>query len=334
MKDNSIKNIADSLGISKTTVSFVMNGKGDKYKISKNTQARILELARQLNYRPNPMAQGLSMGKTFFIGIIVPDISNPFFSRICRSIEDYANAAGYQVTFGSTDENPLKERELIEMMAGRKMDGIILASTNLKTPTIKKLIRSDYPMVFFDRMDNLYPNRTIVVDNEGGAFKLVNALAQKGHQRIGLVYLTSHLSPVKDRIKGYKKALEANRIAIDKELMLEVDFNHIKAGVSGAIETLLNLRSPVSAIFFINNVLAAEGIWIMNMNHKALVNQVEFASFDNLDLFDYSVPVVTSLAQPVDDIARHCVESLLNLIQKDQEPLHLPLILDAMLIER
>jgi LacI family transcriptional regulator len=280
------------------------------------------------------MAQGLSTGKTFFIGIIVPDISNPFFSRVCRRIEDYANTNGYQVTFGSTDENPIKERELIEMMAGRKMDGIILASTNLKTPTIRRLIRADYPIVFFDRMDNLYTNRSIVVDNEGGAFKLVNTLVQKGHRRIGLVYLTSHLSPVKDRIKGYKKALEANRIAVDKELMVEVDFNHIKAGVSGAIDSLLNLKSPVSSIFFINNVLAAEGIWSMNMNHKTLVNQVEFASFDNLDLFDYSVPVVTSLAQPIDDIAKHCVESLLNLMQYGHESHQLPLILNAMLIER
>jgi LacI family transcriptional regulator len=124
-----ITDLSKILGLSPTLISMVLNGKGKENKISEATQQKVLETARKLNYTPNQSARALRMGKTFVIGLIVPDISNVFFSRIARHMEDELWKHGYRLVIGSTDENPDNEQRLINLFTTQNVDGIIAAST-------------------------------------------------------------------------------------------------------------------------------------------------------------------------------------------------------------
>jgi LacI family transcriptional regulator len=307
----SLKTIAEQSGVSKTTVSFVLNGRGEEKHISADTQKRVLEAARRLNYQPNHLARSLSMGRSFTIGFVVPDISNPFFGKIARLVEAYAEKQGYSVMVASTGERPEKEQSILESFKNRQIDGIILASTSEQAMEGT----SDMPMVCFDRVFSNKSVNTVDVNNRETACELTEKLISKGHQRIALISLSSHLPNIKARIKGYQEALENNNLVYDKNLVCEIDENEKKTGVNMAMKALLVLKQPPSGFLFLNNVLAAEGIWTMNQDFPELTDSIYFASFDNLDLFDFARPRVISALQPSVEIANESVSMLIHQIE-------------------
>ena len=308
----SIKTIAERSGVSKTTVSFVLNGRGEEKNISAETQQRVLDTARQLNYKPNHLARSLSLGRSFTIGFIVPDISNPFFGKIARLVEHYAELKGYSVMVASTDESIQKEQKLIEAFNSRQIDGIILAPAS---NTAQK--QASIPCVNFDRV---YPDQNlgyITINNKETAAILTQKLIDKGHQKIALVSLSSFLPNIKERISGYKEALVKNQIPFDEEIIIEIDESNKKESVTKHLSQLLKKEKPPTAFLFLNNVLAAEGIWGVNKYFSHLVKKLDFGAFDNLDVFDYAQPTVISALQPSDDIAKLCVEMLIAQIEKN-----------------
>ncbi len=307
----SLKTIAEQSGVSKTTVSFVLNGRGDEKHISANTQKRVLETARRLNYQPNHLARSLSMGRSFTIGFVVPDISNPFFGKIARLVESSAEELGYSVMVASTSERPEKEQGILEAFKNRQIDGVILASTSVQA--IQGV--PDLPLVRFDRVFAKEAVNTVDINNLETASALTDKLISKGHERIALISLSSHLPNIKARIDGYQDALSKHNLTYDDSLIWEIDEREKKQGVSNAIKTLLALKAPPTGFLFLNNVLAAEGIWTMNQFFPELVDKLHFASFDNLDLFDYAKPRVISALQPSAEIANESVRMLVHQIE-------------------
>jgi len=309
---SSLKNIAEHAGVSKTTVSFVLNGRGDEKNISAETQKKVLDTAKLLNYQPNHLARSLSMGRSYTIGFVVPDISNPFFGKIARLVERFAEEKKYSVMVASTDENPLKEQKIIESFRNRQIDGIIIApSSNV----LDKMPSGNFPMVVFDRVYSNQSNSFVDINNKESASKLTRQLIDKGNRRIGLISLTSYLPNIYQRIEGYKNALADNAITIDETVIKELDGKPNKENVKGMMDQLLSGEDPVTAILFLNNVCAAEGIWTVNRHYPYLLDQLQFACFDNLDVFDYALPKVTSALQPSEDIARSCVRMLFQQIE-------------------
>ena len=189
MKKTSLADIAKALDVSKTLVSMVLNGQGDLHGINVNTQKRVMDKAKELNYKPNRMARGLRTGKSNSIGLIVADIANPFYAKIARSIEDYAYDKGFHLMFASSDENPKREEELIDMLTDRQVDGLIIASTlneSNKQPLVN-LKNSNIPFVLIDRYIEGIEVDMVVGDNEKGAFDLTNHLLDKGKKKIALL---------------------------------------------------------------------------------------------------------------------------------------------------
>ncbi|WP_430814671.1 LacI family DNA-binding transcriptional regulator [Carboxylicivirga sp. RSCT41] len=308
----SIKTIAERSGVSKTTVSFVLNGRGEEKNISAETQKRVKDIARQLNYRPNHLARSLSMGRSYTIGFVVPDISNPFFSKIARLVEHYAEERGYSVMVASTDEKPDKEQVILETFTNRQIDGVIIAPAT-------ELVQNRYsalPIVNFDRHFHKEDKAYVSINNTETARLLTQSLIDKGCQKIGLIGLSSFLPNIKERINGYKLALDNNKMLVDEELVVDVNTDTIKKGVEQAMENMLT--ADVDGFLFLNNVLAAEGIWLVNRYYPQVIDKIQFASFDNLDVFDYATPKVTSALQPGDAIARHCVEMLCHHIDNKE----------------
>lgn len=315
----SIKTIAEKLGVSKTTVSFVLNGKGDENNISKETQKKVFETAKKLNYKPNQIARSLISGKSNTIGLIVPDISNPFFADIGMYIELFANKKGYTVMFASTMENVENEKKKLDVFISRQVDGLIIAPT-LKLPNLRKQLSSrNLPTVYFDRIEKEQIKSFVDINNEASTKKLTEYLIRKKHRRIGLVSLTSYLPNITSRIEGYKNALRIHEIEIDNKIIFDMEYDQKENGVKLALDKMLNHPNPVTAIIFLNNMLAAEGIWNINMYYKEVARNLSLASFDNLEFFDYSTPPVTSVIQPRKEMARYCVDMLIEIIENQKE---------------
>lgn len=312
MKKKSIKDIAQDLGLSKTTVSFVLNNKGDEKNISKKTQIKILDYVKKVDYHPNQIAKSLKQGQTNTIGYLVPDISNPFFAKIGRLLEDYFWEKGYHLLIGSTDENKDKETQVLNMFVNRQVDALIVASCFIQSDTIKSLLSQDFPLVFFDREDPDVIANYILVENKISMKNAIEKTIQTGSNKLGLITLTPDVYSLKNRIEGYKMALSENHIDFNNDLIRIVDNNNLKLGTEKELRKLI--ESGVDTIVFTNNQIAVIAIWLMNTYYKDKVNDLKFVSFDNVDLFDYSLPKVISVAQPIDKIAKHSTEIIENIL--------------------
>ncbi|WP_421919079.1 LacI family DNA-binding transcriptional regulator [Marinifilum sp.] len=331
MKKKSIKDIAQELGLSKTTVSFVLNNKGDEKKISKKTQERILDYVREVNYQPNQIAKSLKKGTTNTIGYLVPDISNPFYAKVGRLIEDLLADKGYHLIIGSTDEKQEKEEALLNMFENRQVDGLILASSFENLSRLEILSAQGFPMVFFDREHPDFTGNYILVENKKAMKKAVNHAIKKGAGKIGLLSITPNIYSLNLRIEGYKESLEENNLNRDDNLIRIVDNARIKESTQEQLTYLM--ENDVDTVVFTNNQLAAFAVWAMNIDHKDKIQSVKFVSFDNLELFDYSNPKVNSIAQPIDWIAKYAVD-ILNDVMQSSERVSKRIILEPKLIER
>ncbi len=317
MKKKSIKDIAQDLGFSKTTVSFVLNNKGDEKNISKKTQEKILAYVHEVNYQPNQIAKSLKNGTTNTIGYLVPDISNPFYAKIGRLIEDLLAAKGYHLIIGSTDEKQEKEDSLLNMFVNRQVDGLILASCFENLGMLKTLAAQRFPMVFFDRESPDFNGNYILVENKNAMRSAVDKVINKGAKRIGLLSITPNVYSLKLRIDGYKQALIENNIDVDEDLIRVVEIDDLKE--SSKTQLTFLMEQGVDAIAFTNNQITAHAIWLMNTAFREDLDRMNFVSFDNLDLFDYSLPIVTSVAQPIKEIAQYSVDILEEVMKSNKE---------------
>ena len=226
MKKTSLADLAGELGVSKTLVSLVMNNKGDKNGISKKTQQKVFEKAKELNYKPNQFARGLRLGRSNTIGLIVADISNPFYASICRSIEDAASEHNYHLIICSTDENPDKENALIELFIDRHVDGMIIATTQNKPENFKILTESNIPFVLIDRDIPSFEANKVLVDNYKSTNKAIQLLIKNGRRKIAMLSISpSHLNPIKERVRGYKDTLKKNNIKVNSSWIREINFS-------------------------------------------------------------------------------------------------------------
>ncbi len=315
MKKLSINDIAKSTGVSKTTVSFVINGKGNEKNISKKTQQRIFAVIEESGFQPNFMAQSLKKGKTQTIVYLVPDIANPFFAKIGRYIEDLLSERGYYLVISSTNEDSEKESRMLTTFYNRQVDGFILALNKINTSQITNYIENKVPLVFFDREDELVQTNYVVVENRMSMKSAVDQLFKNGKKKIGLCTLTPDVKPLKLRIEGYKDSLRNNHITFEEDLLCEINPKNIKEDTHRYIQYLMNKN--VDGIVFTNNQVATEGLWQLNKYYKEAVESLGLATFDNVEWFDYSSLQIISLAQPTIEIARNIVELLLNAIENN-----------------
>ncbi|MBT30069.1 MAG: LacI family transcriptional regulator [Thalassobius sp.] len=316
MKEIFLKDIAEKLKLSKTTVSLVLNNRGDENKISKATQKRILDFARDNNYKPNQLARGLSLGKSETIGLIVPNISDIFYARIAHYIELKAKEFGYTVVFSSSNENAETEKELIHSMINRQVDGLVIASTQCNQADILRLKKSKFPFVLVDRHYPEIMTNYVIVDNLGGVKNMTEHLLKNGKKNIALITIKSELDAMQQRRLGYETALRESGIDINTNLIKEVDRFNFEAEIKDAIRELTNDSNRVDAIVFTTHYLAASGLRELKSLGINVPNEIAIISFDELGAFDLVDPPITSTKQPVSDIGNLAVEILVNEIEK------------------
>lgn len=328
MKKVSLKDIADSLGVSKALVSLVLNGKGDERGINKNTQERVRVKAKELNYVPNQYARGLRVGRTDTIGVIVPDISNAFYGKLCKAIEQEAYRKGFNLIISNTYEDVQKEKKLITDLINRNIDGLILASSFDNKNELQGLKDNDVPLVLVDRVFEELDIDSVAVSNKEGAEKAVEFLYGLGVKNPVCFSISPvHISSISERIKGYLSAVKD----VDKAKLFQIPHDRIQEGVNLALSELRG--TDFDGIFCVNNSIA-KAILKASSTQNDLFEHVKIVSFDDIEIFDLVNPKISSIAQPIDEIGTSAVSMLIDRMENKETHTIEKRILETTLIER
>lgn len=311
----SIKDIAQSLGVSTALVSYVLNGKEKEARVGKVIAEKIREKAKELNYQPNQIAKSLKSGKTFTIGVLVADISNPFFANIARIIEDEAKKNNYTVIFGSSDENPDKLRDLIDVLLKRQVDGLIIAPTVDSEPLVTQLQNQKIPFVLIDRYFPGIESNYISIDNHKAAYDAIVHLIKNGYKKISMVAYRMGLVHMQERERGYLDALKDHNLLETASLLREVNHSNIEEDVRSIIEEAVS-KNSVDAIFFATNSLATHGLKsIIGLDLK-VPEDLAIVTFDESEAFDFFYSPLTFIRQPGEQMAKDAVRILLQTLQQ------------------
>ncbi|MBK5262765.1 MAG: LacI family DNA-binding transcriptional regulator [Peptostreptococcaceae bacterium] len=304
-----IKDIAKDAKVSIATVSMILNNKDNK--ISSATRSRVLEIAKSLNYIPNTMARSLVTRQTKTIGLIMPDITNPFFPEIARGAEDKASQSNYSIIYCNTDDNIDREDKCIDNLTEKMVDGIILAHSSDRGESSYSLKGSRVPIVLIDRDFN-FPNIVgkVLVDNKVASFKGVNYLIDKGYKKIVYIAGPTTTQTAKDRLEGYKMALS--------EKGMEYKDNYVKIGDYKsqwgelAVKEFLNEGISFDSIFCGNDLIAIGAIKALKNAGIQVPGDVGIMGFDDIYMANMMDPELTTIRQPNYEMGFRAAELLIN----------------------
>lgn len=308
----SMKHIAEQLNVSKATVSLVLNGKS-KGRVNPELEARILETARDCDYRLNEVARNLRMGQTKTIGVIVTDISNEFFGRITFHIQEIAKREGYLVIVVNSNENPSDFSTLADMLLNKRVDGLIAVPTENSLPTLEKIEKSGVPMVMLDRRPEGISADYVGVDNFNSSRKAVERLVSCGCRRIAVLCYNLNLNALKDRIAGYEAAL-ASCGAFDPSLEFMIDYASQKDDIEKALVSCLSPESGVDGIFFCSRRVFTEGIRVMNGKGIEMDLGKRLMCFDEVDVIMPKEMNLEYMSQPIREMGEAAITMLLEQI--------------------
>ena len=312
VKKLSLQDIANHLDISKATISIVLNGHGDEKRVSKATQERIIQFARENNYRANQLARGLSLGKSDMIGLVVPNIADNYFARIARRIEHKARQSGYNVVFSSTGESKERESELIQSMLSRGVDGLIIASSQKNLEDISLLKKNRFPFVLIDRCYPELETNFVGEDNKGGVSQATRQLVKTKRKRIGYVTLKTEIVALHQRLAGYHMSMKQNGLPVEDNYIQELDYEYSESEMLELIRSMLMDPESIDGIVFATHFLAASGLRALKHLNVRVPEDVAIVSFGQRNAFDLIEPPVTSIVQPIDELGDRAVEILLE----------------------
>ncbi len=314
MKNVSIKDLAARVGVSATTVSFVLNGKGKEKGISEDLQEQIRSVAAELKYRPNEMARGLRTGQTHTLGLMVEDISNPFFARLAKVVEDEAEKEGYRAIYCSTENNDSKASGLLYMLKQRQMDGFIIIPTQGMLRELEELVIEERPLVLVDRFFPELRATSVTVDNYSCSKAGVDLMFAKGARKIALVTVDSIQQQMMDRNKGYFDSIVQFGGEVDQDCILKLPFPLALENTVSMIKEFLTNFTNLGGVFFTTNYLGVAGLEAIKGMDINIPEDLKVLCFDDNDLFRIVKPSITVIAQPIDAIGELAVRSLVNMI--------------------
>ena len=309
-KRPSLKDIAEVLKVSTTTVSFVLNGKGEEKKISKQLITKVEDYLKEINYKPNLVARSLRTGSSRVIVFMVEDISNYFFSKIGRIIEDIAYQNDYRVLFCSTENNTKRAQGLIQLFQERQVDGFIIVPPIGIEDEVINLIENDIPVVLFDRKIKSVDVDSVTLNNYEGATLIAEHLIEEGFSKMAFITIDLDLLQMKDRMRGYLDTLEKNNM---EPLVLEIPYNTANAVACNTAITLFLIENPdIDSIFFSTNYLAQYGLKALSNYNEQLIKKLGIACFDDNIFFEMYSPSITTFAQPIEQMGAQLMDIMLD----------------------
>jgi LacI family transcriptional regulator len=310
-----IKDIAKIAQVSATTVSNVINGKTSK--TTEETKQKILNLIKELDYKPNAMARSLVNGKTKLIGVILPDISSVYFSQLIRRIEETAEEYGYSILVCSTYNNVKNEEKYINLMREHCVDGMIIAASSIKeTWQFADILRMKYPIVTIDRkIDKSEDVCSIYLDNYNSAYKGTEYLIKLGHRSIGYINGTPWSINLKDGVEGYRQAMKDYCIEVDEQWIYSLAYD-AETGFKGA-EKILSCSNKVTGIVACSDMIAY-GIYKAASKLKiSIPDDLSVIGLTDLMFSEIITPSLTSFKHPLKEMANKATEELISIISRE-----------------
>lgn len=306
-----IKDIARVANVSTATVSRVINKKDEG--VSDSTRKKVLDIIEELDYQPNAFARGLVTKKSKTIGLIIPDITNPFFPDVTRGVEDVANKNGYNVFLCNTDDDSNKQNQYINTLKEKHVDGIIFTFTSIpKYEHVLKLIKSGVPVVMLDRQIDFEDIYGVFLDNHKGGYLATKHLIDLGHKKIGCIAGPLHSKNSRERLEGYKKALSDAEIDFNEKLVIAGDFK--LTGGMKATKKLLT-EEDLTALFICNDLMVYGAYKeIKSMGYK-IPKDISIVGFDDIQLSQVLEPQLTTIRQPIYDMGAEASKMLIKLIK-------------------
>jgi LacI family transcriptional regulator len=310
-----IKDIAKALGLSTSTVSRALR---DSHEISAKTKNLVRNYAKDLNYRPNPIALSLKEKRSNSIGVIVCEIANSFFSQVINGIESIAYDKGYNVVISQSHESYNREVLDVNYLASRSIDGLLI-SVSTETNNFEHLQRlhaQGLPIVFFDRIVHEIQTHKVTVDNFSGSYDVTKHLAEKGYKRIANLAGSDYLTNTRERIAGYREALTDNNIAFDADLVRYcIHGGMLYEEAEKALDELFALPQPPDALFSSADKLTTSCLRYLKTHNIRVPEDIALVGFSNQALTELLDPPLTIVKQPAFEMGRTAMEMLLQLIE-------------------
>ena len=318
MDKTTITGIARTTGFSISTISRVLNGKAEKYRISKKTVQIIEDEAQRCNYSPSMIARGLRTNKTHTIGLVVPCIDNPFFANVASVIVREAKNAGYTIVLMDSAESERGEAECVRSLLSHRIDGMIVVPCGTSPEHLERIDREGVPVVLVDRYFENTVLPYVSTDNFSGAYEATEHLIGCGHRRIVCLQGIPSATPTRNRVAGYRKALADHGLA-DNALVVGNDFS-VQNGY-GETKLLLTGGTPPTALFALSNTIALGAYKAIREAGLTVPHDLSLVCFDNYMYLDFLEPPVTRVAQPIDEIGVLAIKILLRTMEKrDEKP--------------
>jgi LacI family transcriptional regulator len=309
-----IRDAAERADVSTATVSRVLSGGS----VGEDLKTRVLEAAQKLNFRPNRAARNLRAGSTHTIGVLIPDIENPFFTSVMCGIEEVVQAAGYSLLLANFNESPERERALLSAFQAEGVSGLIFTASRSPTSQYEQMIEAGIPMVAVSRLPGKLKVDQVTVANEEGARVAVTHLLALGHKRIALVNGPATLSTAVERQRGYERAFADAGVRVPADLVVNVGFRQTSG--SAAASTLVAKTRRPTAIFAASNLLTLGALEAIHQRGLKIPQEVAIAGFDDMAWAKSLRPPLTTVAQPALEVGQTAARILLERIQRPGAP--------------
>lgn len=329
-----MKDLAEELGLSVSVVSRVLNGKADEYRISDKTRDMVRAAAKRHGFTPNQLARGLRLRKSETLGLLVPDISNMFFSGVALSVESCARRRGYSIVLCNSEENEECERRSLDLLLARKVDGFIVApvAQSRDFTHLQMLAQDRIPVVLLDRF---FPGSAlpyVTSDNVRGAYEGTRYLLDRGHRRIGFIQGIVESQTSVDRLEGYRSALAAFDIPFQPRLVVGSDFSE-QNGYQSTL-SLLNEESPPTALFVASSVGALGSMRACAERGVTIPDDVSIIAFDEYPYAALLAPPLTTIAQETKAMGHTACDMLIDWLESGNEPSCRTVVLPTKLVPR
>lgn len=311
-----IYDVAKKAGVSIATVSRVLN---NSIHVSEKTKQKVKTAIEELNYTPNILASALTKKSTLTIGLLIPDISNPFFSELSRGVEDACNDFGFNTVICNTDYSLQKEAAYINLLRQKSVDGFVITTAHYNDKNVIQLIKDRIPMVLLDRnieRSDAYDIDLVLSDNIGGGYLATKHLIQLGHKNIACFLGPPEIEVNVEREKGYIKAMKEAKLTINPSLVAYGDFK-LEFGYKKTIE-LLNRHIIPTAFFAANDLIAVGIIRALKSVGLSVPSDISVVGFDDTIFAEIIDPPLTSVNQPIREMGYHATKLLIKKLRGER----------------
>ncbi len=326
----SIREVAKLAGCSTATVSNVINNRS-KF-VSESVRKKVLEAMKTLNYKPNNFAQTLRKGKSNIVGMLVPDLSNYFFTEMAHAIQSALNEYDYRLIVMNSEYDLEKEKQYIRQSVDQYLSGLVIASLAEKYSFIEDCFSDDFPVVFIDRNPLGCKKDCIAINNFQAAYEATQTLIRKGHQKIGIINGTLNISTSKERLAGYMAALEEAGIAPDEQLIKHRSKERRAEEGHRLIEELI--EAGITAVFIVNNQMTIRVMQYLIDRQIEIPDRIAVIGFDDYEWASITKPSLSVIKQPTYEMGVKAAEIVMKRIQSPSADIQENYVLPSKLIQR